>query len=319
MDDKALKAPASIRSEQLQVVQNVLPKKPLYDLANIVLAELRRKSNWKWNTSDGLQVGIPQDAGITWIARESKKDLLNRHRPAPVEDGEPDPNAHRALNKQPYVWLLGQVLYYGLVFPLSPLDASKIIREALEKGNLKRPRNLVALSSDRRQAQVDNRPFQQMSDDSKALRAVKTIMVEIPRKVRTTREEQEKIMSARLVSSAGSRNQDKVSGVDTGSDEPALGANKGGDGHRGSGQRENRDKADTTDEEQETGEDSSNDEQESDENSSDSEQESDHESLNADDRLDADYDTDAETSGGSMAPARKVTHSTRRSRAMSTA
>ncbi|OCT45560.1 hypothetical protein CLCR_01409 [Cladophialophora carrionii] len=147
MDKKHLEVLASKKSQELQLLQSTLGKSAMLDdMEASISGRLTRDTNWRWLPSHGLQVAIPQDCEPVWISREPVHDLDNRIRRSTLPDAEPDPNAGRALEKQEYVWLLAQILHYGLCFAATPLDAAAIIARALLKGDLQQPYPLAQLS-----------------------------------------------------------------------------------------------------------------------------------------------------------------------------
>ncbi|EXJ61058.1 hypothetical protein A1O7_05211 [Cladophialophora yegresii CBS 114405] len=148
MDQKHLEVLASKKSQELQLLQSTLGKSVRFnDMEASIMRHLTRDANWRWLPSRGLQVAIPQDSGQLWISREPVHDLENRIRPSILgPNAEPDPNAGRALEEQEYVWLLAQILHYGLCFAATPLDATAIIARALLKCNLQQPCRLAQLA-----------------------------------------------------------------------------------------------------------------------------------------------------------------------------
>ena len=142
MDPETVKLLLSGKSEFLQLLNNTLAKTVLEDLKKSLVAELTKDSAWRWNPEHGLLVCIPQDNRYSCINRGSVEYLKKHVRPDTRKAGESDPSAAPPLQKRPYLWLLGQILYYELPFALNEVDASNIIVAALEKGDLKQPEAL---------------------------------------------------------------------------------------------------------------------------------------------------------------------------------
>ncbi|KAJ9604525.1 hypothetical protein H2200_010638 [Cladophialophora chaetospira] len=149
MDEALLRVYAAQNSQEKQMINAVLNKSmgpaQSTQVQAAALAELTHKDNWRWRPQHGLQVGIPQDSGVKWKARESVNDIKNRIRPTTLSDGDPDPNSNRTMFRQDFVWTMSQVLHYGLGFATTRRDAAALIAKALLQGDLEQPAELFKL------------------------------------------------------------------------------------------------------------------------------------------------------------------------------
>ncbi len=152
---------ADLKSQETQLLENIPGLQINFgryeQMKNVVLEELNQRQYWRWDPVHGLAVGIPQDKGRIWRARELAEDIRNRVRHCALPNGDPDPNGHRALHRQEYTWLLAQLLHYGLGFAQTRRDASALLARALLNDGLKQPAELVERGQGLKQQYLSNR------------------------------------------------------------------------------------------------------------------------------------------------------------------
>jgi hypothetical protein len=146
MDREHLRRLATKASSEVELLYYALGEPAVRRLLASAAQRLTRAENWRWALDHGFQLGLPEESGRTWVTREPVWDLQSRVRRATFPDGDPDPNAERGLERQRYVWLVGQALHYGLALGLTKVDAVAVLASALLDGNMQQPPELVRLS-----------------------------------------------------------------------------------------------------------------------------------------------------------------------------